>query len=41
MGGNNELSNLNLCDPNINRMKWTISKEDFVELCKRVANHNS
>jgi hypothetical protein len=39
-GGTNHVSNLQCVHPLINKMKGTMSSQQFIELCKAVARHN-
>jgi len=39
-GGTNHIENLQCVHPLINKMKGTMSNQQFIELCKAVARHN-
>ena len=39
-GGSHSMGNVQLLNSNINRMKGTMSNQEFIELAKKIAAHN-
>lgn len=40
-GGNHDVSNLSVVDQQVNSAKGTMTVDEFVQLCRDVANHQS
>jgi len=39
-GGSNDISNLGICVSEVNKAKGNMTKDEFINLCKRVLSHN-